>query len=115
MVKLENTLETDIKTAKSLEDMIKGRTTTQDEVKEKRINEGSSYFNKKRRFSKTSPNDKKPRDNNELNWCERCRKKHYGQCKEDVICYHDGVTGHCANECKRIKRLCFQSKEEGNV
>lgn len=41
MVKLAATLEAAIRIAKSIEDMIKGRTTSQAEVGEKRINEGS--------------------------------------------------------------------------
>ena len=72
------TLEAAIWASKSIEEMIKGRTTNKVEVGEKRKFEGSSRPEKKNRFPKSDPKNKRYGDNNEEKWCDKCRRKHIG-------------------------------------
>lgn len=82
MVRLANTLTTAIWIARSLEDMIKGRTTTQADVEENRINEGSSKSNKRYKISKPNPNNEKTGCYKDPKWCEKCKKDAYWTMQE---------------------------------
>ncbi|KAI3751987.1 hypothetical protein L2E82_23084 [Cichorium intybus] len=51
---------------------------------------------------------KGPRE--EAKWCEKCKKKHFGNCRIDVVsssCRNCGKQGHIARDC-RADRRCFQ-------
>lgn len=105
------TLEVSIWVAKSVEDMIKGRNVDKDEVNEKRKSAGLSKANKKSRISKSK--DMKSRDN-EVKWCDKCRRKHFGGCIEEVTCFKCWKIDHNTNECTTKKEVCFKCAEEGH-
>lgn len=51
----------------------------------------------------------------EAKWCEKCKKKHFGKCSEEITCYKCGKTGHHTNKCAPIKKVCYRCNEEGHV
>lgn len=67
-VKSANTVEAAVQVARSLDIIIKGRTTNKVKVGEKMKGERILEPNKKGRFPKYGPNDKKPKDNNDAKW-----------------------------------------------
>lgn len=77
--------------------------------------EGSSRSDKKSRLSKFKPNDKKSGDTNEAKRCEKFKRKHFGQCKEEVACYKYGRPVHYAKECEYYGRVCFECREEEHL
>ena len=46
--------------------------------------------------------------------CEKCKKKHFGKCGEEVTFFKCGKTGHYANECTFSKRVCYGCNGEGH-
>lgn len=65
---------------KSMENMIKKRTTDRAKVCEKMKVDGSSGNNnskKKKLFSKSS---NKPGSTQERKWCDKCKKNHFEDC-----------------------------------
>lgn len=94
--------------------MIKQRTTDKTEVGEKKKSKGLSKSDKKGKITMFSPQNKFG-DKNEENWCNKWKKKHVGQCKDDVICYKCGRPGHYVDECKYKGRVYFECTEEGHV
>lgn len=74
-VKQAPTFEASIYLARFVENMIKRRITDRTEFREKRKSEGSSNSNKKIKFSKFDPNNRKSEDKSETRWCEKCKVK----------------------------------------
>ena len=70
-----HTLEAAIWAAKSVENMIKGRTTDKVEVGEKRKFEGTSGSGKKSKFSKSDSKKFGGGKGGEAKWCDKCKKK----------------------------------------
>ena len=103
------TLEAAIWAAKSVENMIKGRTDSKVEVGEKRKLEGTSGSNEKRKFSKSGGGGR-----DEARWCDKCKKKHSGKCGVEVTCFKCGKHGHYADECIFNKKVCYECNEEGH-
>lgn len=111
MVKLATTLESALRIAKSLEEIVKQNSINQDGVLEKILMKDPHNPAKKNKFSKPSPNSKKPGGSKEAKWCEKCRTKHFRQFIEDVICYRCGKIGHYSNQCTTDQRMCFKCGE----
>ncbi|KAI3708555.1 hypothetical protein L2E82_37779 [Cichorium intybus] len=54
----------------------------------------------------------------ESKWCERCRRKHSGNCDAStpsLMCYPCGKTGHMARDCLEKNRVCFNCGESGHI
>lgn len=100
------TLESAIWVAKSVEEMIKGRTTNKVEAGEKRKFEGSTRSNKSNVFSKSGEG------RGEAKLCEKCKKKHSGKRGKKVACFKHGKTGHYTNEYTFNKRVCYGCNED---
>ncbi|XP_023731876.2 uncharacterized protein LOC111879650 [Lactuca sativa] len=111
LVRQTPTLEAAIWSAKSVEEMIKGRASSKVKVGEKRQFEGSSKSNKKNK----SGSKKYGGGGNEAKWCEKCKKKHSEKCSEEVTCYKCGRTEHYANECTSNKKVCYGCNEEEHI
>ena len=92
------TLEATIWAAKSVEEVIKGRTANKVEVGEMKF-EGSLISKKKNRFPKSDSNNKWFGDRNEEKWCDKYRRKHIGRCSKEVTCFKCRKNGHYTNEC----------------
>lgn len=107
-VKQVRTSKADVWTARSVEGMIKRRTSDKDKVGKKRESEGLLNSNKKRKFLQFGPNNRKYKDNGEDRWCNKCKVKHAGQCMEIVNCYTCGKTGQYAKKYKVDHKLCFE-------
>ena len=75
--------------------------------------DGSSRSNKKSIFSKSG--SKRIGGGREVKWCEKCNKKHYGKCGEELTYFKCGWTGHYANECTSNKRVCYGCNEERHI
>lgn len=115
LVRQETTLKASVRVASSLEYISEGRTTNNVEDGGKINNEESWKSNKKNRFSKSSPNNKEPRGNNEMKWCARCQRKHFGKYIEEVTCFKCGEIDPYTNKCKTKQESCFRLREVGHV
>ncbi|KAI3787689.1 hypothetical protein L2E82_00022 [Cichorium intybus] len=54
----------------------------------------------------------------ENKWCEKCRRKHAGNCDTStpsLMCYQCGKTGHMARDCLEKNRVCFNCGESGHI
>ena len=110
MVKQNTTFKAAIWAAKNVETQIREKGLERAEVGEKRKHEGSSKSNKERKFSKTEEVG-----GGETMWCEKCKKKHFGKCGEEVTCYKCGKTGHYASKCASNKKVCYGCNKEGHI
>lgn len=77
MVKIEKTLKEAIWPAKIVETHIRDKVLEKEDIGDKRKLEGSSRSDKKNKFSKSDPNNKKYKRNNESKWCDKCKKNHF--------------------------------------
>ncbi|KAL7590803.1 hypothetical protein Lser_V15G34485 [Lactuca serriola] len=112
LIKQAYTFESVMWAARLVEDMIKRRVADKNEVGKKLKGEGLLRSDKK---SKISSSDPKSWGNNESNWCNKCMKKHDGQCKGEETFYRCGRPGHYSNECRYNVRACFECREERHV
>ncbi|XP_023763286.1 uncharacterized protein LOC111911773 [Lactuca sativa] len=108
-VKMAATLKTIVRVAKNVETQLKGRNQERAEVGEKRKFDGSSRSNKKSKFSKSDSRGRR----GEVEWCDKCKKKHFGKCGEGVTCFKCGKSEHYASKCTTNKRVCYGCHEEG--
>ena len=104
MVKQATTLKAAIWAARNVETQIKERGLERAEFGEKRKHEGSSKSKKERKFSKTDEGE-----GGESKWCEKCKKKHFRKCSEEVTCYKCGNTGHYTERLRRWKSLVIMN------
>lgn len=97
LVNQATTFRAAVQVGRSLEYIVEGKILTKEEVGKRNMGKEISKPNKKGRYPKYNTNNKKHVDNNEAIWCQKCRKKHIGQCTETVACYKCVITGHYAN------------------
>lgn len=111
-VKLEITLNSTIWVASNVETQVKEKGLKKAKTREKGKFEGSSRSDKKSRFLKSGPNEKRFGDTIEAKWCEKCRNKHFGRCSNEVNCFNYGNIGHYANNC--TQSMCYKYKGAGH-
>ena len=105
-IKLATTLKTTIWAARNVGTQIRQKRLEKAEAGEKRKLEESSRYEKKRTFSKSDPNEKRSGSVGEVEWCNKCKKKHVGQFKREMTCYRYRRPGHYSDECRYEGRVC---------